>query len=73
MSTIVLKVHDKIPQELDLIQDQEGLGNRTSTIIFLIKYYLQNQKTSLVRSTQLMEKLLDRLDISSDTLSTRTT
>lgn len=64
MSTIVLKVHDKIPQELDLIQDQEGLGNRTSTIIFLIKYYLQNQKTSLVRSTQLMEKLLDRLDIS---------
>ena len=64
MSTIVLKVSEKIPQELDLIQEQEGLGNRTSTITFLIKYYLLTKKTSLDRSVELLDKLLDRLDVS---------
>ena len=64
MSTIVLKVDDKIPQELELIQAQEGLGNRTSTITFLIKYYLLTKKSSLDQSMQLMDRLLDRLDLS---------
>ena len=64
MSTIVLKVDDKIPQELELIQAQEGLGNRTSTITFLIKYYLLTKKSSLDQSMQLMDRFLDRLDLS---------
>ena len=63
MSTIVLKVPEKIPQELDLIQEVEGLGNRTSTITFLIKYYLLTQKTSLDRSLHLLDKVLDKIDM----------
>ena len=39
MSSIIFKVDGKIPKELDLIQEEEGLGNRTSTFTFLIKYY----------------------------------
>ncbi len=62
MPSIVLKVSDKIPQELDLIQEQEGLGNRTSTITFLIKYYFLTKKSALDQSIQIMNSLLDRLD-----------
>lgn len=63
MSTIVLKVNDKIPQELDMIEEEEGLGNRTSTITFLIKYYFLTKKTALERSLAVMNKLLDRIDV----------
>ena len=64
MKAIMLKVDDKIPKELDLIQDSEGLGNRTSTITFLIKYYFLTKKSSLDQSIQLFDKLLDRMDFS---------
>ncbi|MFA5842181.1 MAG: hypothetical protein WC882_00670 [Candidatus Gracilibacteria bacterium] len=64
MPSIILKVSEKIPQELDFIQEEEGLGNRTSTITFLIKYYLLTKKNSLDQSIQVLDTLLDRLDVS---------
>ncbi len=63
MSTIVLKVAEKIPQELNLIQEEEGLGNRTSTITFLIKYYFLTKRGTLDHSLGLFDRLLDRLDL----------
>jgi len=62
MKTILLKVDEKIPQELDLIKESEGLGNRTSAFIFLIKYYFLTKKTSLDTSINIFEKLLDKID-----------
>lgn len=62
MTSIILKVSDKIPKELDVIQEEEGLGNRTSTITFLIKYYFLTKNNSLNQSIQIMDKLLDRID-----------
>lgn len=64
MKSILLRVDEKIPKELDLIQESEGLGNRTSTITFLIKYYFLTKKSSLDQSIQLFDKLLDRMDFS---------
>ena len=62
MPSILLKVPEKIPKELDIIQEEEGLGNRTSTVTFLIKYYFLTKKSSLDHSIQIMDKLLDRID-----------
>ncbi len=62
MTAIVLKVSEKIPRELDIIQEEEGLGNRTSTITFLIKYYFLTKKTPLDQSVQILDRLLDRID-----------
>ena len=62
MKTIVLKVDDKIPKELDVIEKEEGLGNRTSTVTFLIKYYFLTKKSSLDQSIRMMDMLLDRMD-----------
>lgn len=62
MHPIVIKVPEKIPQELDIIQEEEGLGNRTSTITFLIKYYFLTKKSSLDQSIQILDRLLDRID-----------
>ncbi|MCK9186831.1 hypothetical protein M0P48_05375 [Candidatus Gracilibacteria bacterium] len=62
MKTILLKVADKIPQELDLIKESEGLGNRTSTFTFLIKYYFLTKKNSLDASIDTFEKLLGKID-----------
>ena len=64
MASILFKVSDKIPRELDLIQEEEGLGNRTSTLTFLVKYYFLTKKNSLDQSIQMMDKLLDRVDTS---------
>jgi hypothetical protein len=64
MPSLIFKVSDKIPKELDLIQEEEGLGNRTSTLTFLIKYYFLTKKNSLEQSIQIMDKLLDRIDAS---------
>lgn len=64
MPSIIFKVSDKIPKELDIIQEEEGLGNRTATITFLIKYYFLTKKGSLDQSMQIMDKLLDRINIS---------
>jgi hypothetical protein len=62
MTSIVLKVSDKIPKELDIIQEEEGLGNRTATITFLIKYYFLTKGKSIDQSIQILNMLLDRLD-----------
>lgn len=64
MTSILLKVPQKIPNELDIIQEEEGLGNRTSTVTFLIKYYFLTKRSSLDQSIQVLDKLLDRLDTS---------
>ena len=63
MSTIVLKVPEKIPAELSLIQEEEGLGNRTSTVTFLIKYYFLTKKTSLQQSLDLLGAALSKIDV----------
>ncbi len=62
MKTIVLKVDEKIPDELDVIQNSEGLGNRTSTISYLIKYYFLTQENTLNNSIHTLNTLLDRVD-----------
>lgn len=64
MKTMVFKVNEKIPCELDLIKESEGLGNRTSTFTFLIKYYFLTKKDSLDRSIETLNSLLDKkLDV----------
>ena len=62
MTSILLKVSDKIPKELDVVQEEEGLGNRTSTVTFLIKYYFLTKKNSLDQSINMLERALDRID-----------
>lgn len=62
MTSIILKVDEKIPKELKLIQDEEGLGNRTATIAFLIKYYFLTKQNSLDQSIATLNALLDRVD-----------
>lgn len=64
MTSLVLKVDEKIPQEIDLIKEMEGLGNRTATITFLIKYYFLTQKSSLEQSIGVLNTLIDRTDTS---------
>lgn len=64
MTAISLKLNEKIPRELDLIQEEEGLGNRTATITFLVKYYFLTKKNSLDQTIALMDRLLDRVDTS---------
>lgn len=63
MKSIILKVDEKIPQELDLIQAEEGLGNRTATVTFLIKYYFLTKKNSLSNSLQILDKFLGKIDV----------
>ena len=48
---------------LDYIQETEGLGNRTATFTFLIKYYLLTKKNSLDISVDILDKLIDKKDI----------
>ncbi|MBU1446328.1 hypothetical protein KKD70_03635 [Patescibacteria group bacterium] len=62
MKSILLKVDDKISDELKLIQKQEGLGNRTSTITYLIKYYLLTQQTSFDKTLTIFDKMLEKID-----------
>ncbi len=64
MKTIILKVDEKIPQELDLIKEAEGLGNRTSAFTFLIKYYFLTKKNSLDLHIQTLNSLLNKVDAS---------
>lgn len=62
MTSLIFKVNDKIPKELDVIQEEEGLGNRTSTLTFLVKYYFLTKNNSFDQSIQIMDRLLDRID-----------
>lgn len=64
MTSLLFKVDEKIVRELDLIKEQEGLGNRTAVFTFLVKSYFQFKKGSLKDSIKLMESLLDRIDVS---------
>lgn len=63
MTAISLKLNEKIPKELDLIQEEEGLGNRTATITFLVKYYFLTKKNSLDQTIAMMDRLLDKVDV----------
>lgn len=60
----MLKVDDKIKQELDLIRSEEGLGTQTATITYLIKYYFLTKKSSLDTTIALLDKALDTIDLS---------
>lgn len=62
MKSILLKVDDKIKQELDLIRSQEGLGTQTATITYLVKYYFLTKKSSLDTTMAILDKALDRID-----------
>lgn len=63
MTSIILKFkNDKLPQELEIIQEEEGLGNRTATIAFLIKYYFLTKQNSLDQSIATLNTLLNRVD-----------
>jgi len=62
MKTILLKVDDKINNELDMIQKNEGLGSRTSTITYLVKYYILTKENSLDAKIAIFDKLLQKID-----------
>ena len=62
MKTISLKVDEVIADELDYVKKQEGLGNRTSTVTFLIKYYFLTKKRSFEEKAELMGLLLRHID-----------
>ena len=62
MTPITFKVNPRITQELDLIKEGEGLGNRTATFTFLIKYYLLTKKDTLEESVKILEKLASKID-----------
>lgn len=64
MKSIMLKVDDKIKDELDLIRSEEGLGTQTATITYLIKYYFLTRKSSLDVSIAMLDKALDLIDLS---------
>ena len=64
MTSLLFKVDERIVKELDLIKEQEGLGNRTAVFTFLVKSYFLNKKGSLKDSIKLMSMLLDRIDVS---------
>jgi len=62
MKSILLKVDDKLNDELDLIKRTEGLGSKTSTVAFLIKYYLVTKEHDLSSSIAMLEKVLSKID-----------
>ncbi|MBN1494110.1 hypothetical protein JW911_00015 [Candidatus Peregrinibacteria bacterium] len=62
MKSILLKVNDKVNEELETIQELEGLNSRTSTITFLIKYYLLTKGRSFDATADLFEKALSKVD-----------
>lgn len=65
MTPLTFKVNPKIAKELDLIKEEEGLGNRTATFTFLIKYYLLTKKGTLDQSVEFMERLASKIDFDS--------
>lgn len=64
MATFFFNVDDRIRKEIELIQEEEGLGNRTATVTFLVKYYFLTKKSSLDHSIALLDKLLAKMDTS---------
>lgn len=62
MSSLIFKVSDKITKELDLIREEEGLGNRTSTFTFLVKYYFLTRKNRLGGAIAEFNRLAEKID-----------
>jgi len=62
MKSILFKVHNKVVDELETIQELEGLNSRTSTITYLIKYYFLTKNLSFEATAQLFEKVLKKVD-----------
>jgi len=62
LKSILIKVDDKIKEELNLIRAEEGLGNQTSTITYLIKYYFLTKKSNLDTTIAMLEKILEKVD-----------
>ena len=62
MKSILIKVDDKIKSELDLIRAEEGLGNQTATITYLIKYYLLTKRSSLDSTIAILDRALENVD-----------
>jgi len=62
MKSILLKVNDKVVDELDLIQKNEGLNNRTATILYLIKFYILTKENSLDQKIAIFDKILEKID-----------
>jgi hypothetical protein len=65
LKSILLKVDDKIKEELALIREEEGLGNQTATITYLIKYYFLTKKSNLDTTIAMLEKVLEKVDTKS--------
>lgn len=63
MKSIMLKVEDKIKEELDKIRQEEGLSTQTATVTYLIKYYFLTKKSSLDSTIAMLDKALDKLDV----------
>lgn len=61
MKAIMIKVEDKIKEELDRIKKEEGLGTQTATITYLIKYYFLTKKTTLDGTISMLDKVLDKI------------
>ncbi|MBU1992215.1 MAG: hypothetical protein ABH856_00320 [Patescibacteria group bacterium] len=62
MKSILIKVDDKIKEELNTIREEEGLGTQTSTVTYLIKYYFLTKRSQLDTSIAILNKILDKLD-----------
>ena len=58
MTALSFKMDDKLTDELDMIREREGLGNRTATFAFLIKYYLLTTSHPLRQSIGLLKQLI---------------
>lgn len=62
MKSILFKVNDKIKTELDLIREEEGLGNQTATITYLIKYYFLTKRNTLDTTMAILDRVLEGVD-----------
>lgn len=58
----MFKIDERISEEFDLVKKLEGLGNRTATFAFLIKYYFLTKNRSLNQSIDLLEQLAQKID-----------
>ena len=63
MTSLLFKVDQKIVQEFDLIKEEEGLGNRTAVLTFLVKSYFLDKKASLKDSIRILDALLSHIDL----------
>lgn len=62
MTSLMFKVPETVSNEIDVIRETEGLGNRTAAFTFLIKYYFLTKQQSLDQSIMRLENALKRVD-----------